>query len=113
MGCTPFATHMVLELLDYPNTEVIGGVVSPIMPRDASPLDRCDAEIATALQAVLTGSLPLEEALLYYRDWCCERKLILAEEVGIPATAFFSGRRKPAARFSATQPLTEGSEGPE
>ena len=89
---------MTLELLDSTPTEVFGGVLSPVMPRDASPLERCNAEIATALGAVLTGSLPLEEALLYYRDWCWERNLILAEQIGIPAATFFSGLREQAAR---------------
>ena len=102
---------MTLELVDCPITEVVGGVLSPVMPGDATPLERCNAEIATALRAVLTGSLPLEEALLYYRDWCCERKLILAEELGIPPAALFSDRRKSAARFSDTPSGTEGREG--
>jgi hypothetical protein len=75
---------MVLEALDYPTTEVVDSVVSPIMPADATPLDRCDAEIATALQAVLTGSLELEEALLYYRDWCSEPTPIVGEQRGLP-----------------------------
>jgi hypothetical protein len=102
---------MILETCDYPNARVVGGVVSPIMPGDASPLERCDAEIATALQAVLTGSLPLEEALLYYADWCWERRLILAEQVGVPPAAFLSGRRKQDARISDAQRLTEGAGG--
>lgn len=99
---------MTLDVVYCPITEIVGGVVSPVMPGDATPLERCNAEIATALQAVLSGSLRLEEALLYYWDWCWERKLILAEQVGIPPAIFFSGRRKPAARLSNTHHRTEG-----
>jgi hypothetical protein len=60
-----------------PNTRTDHSVISPVLPAGASPLQQCNAEIATALAAVLTGTLPLEQALLYYRDWCLERHLIL------------------------------------
>jgi hypothetical protein len=61
-----------------PTVIIIHGVISPFLPPDASPLQHCEAEIATALAAVLTGSLPLEQALLYYCDWCLERRLIIS-----------------------------------
>lgn len=59
------------------NTRIDHGVLSPILPAGVSPLQQCNAESATALAAVLTGTLPLEQALFYYRDWCLERRLIL------------------------------------
>jgi hypothetical protein len=40
-------------------------------------LGRCDREIAAALKALSTGSVPIAEALLWYTDWCRERELIL------------------------------------
>jgi len=95
--CTPTDTVMTpITHQPDPPIEQIGGVLSPIIPRDATPLERCDAEIATALRAVLYGLLPLDEALLYYRDWYWERKLILAELAGTAPPAVFSARRAPA-----------------
>ena len=44
----------------------------------AEDLMRCDREIATALEALLTGSIPILDALLWYTDWCWERELLLA-----------------------------------
>jgi len=44
----------------------------------AEALMRCDREIATALDALLTGSIPIHDALLWYTDWCWERELLLA-----------------------------------
>jgi hypothetical protein len=43
----------------------------------ALELERCDREIAAALRALLNGSVPIVEALLWYTDWCRERELIL------------------------------------
>lgn len=43
----------------------------------AEDLDRCDREIAAAMKALLTGSVPIVDALLWYTDWCWERELIL------------------------------------
>lgn len=40
-------------------------------------LEHCDREIATAMAALLTGSAPIVDALLWYTDWCRERELIL------------------------------------
>jgi hypothetical protein len=40
-------------------------------------LERCDREIAAAMKALLTGSAPIVDALLWYTDWCRERELIL------------------------------------
>ena len=40
-------------------------------------LERCDREIAAAMDALLTGSVPIGDALLWYADWCRERELIL------------------------------------
>jgi hypothetical protein len=40
-------------------------------------LERCDREIAAAMDALLTGSVPIDDALLWYTDWCRERELIL------------------------------------
>jgi hypothetical protein len=57
-------------------------VLSPHLPAEASPIERCDAEIACALDAILTGSRPLDDALLYWTDWNWERKLLLAEQAG-------------------------------
>jgi len=49
-------------------------------------LMRCDREIAAALDALLTGSLPILDALLWYTDWYRERELLLAgpEEISGP-----------------------------
>ena len=44
----------------------------------AEALMRCDREIATALDALLTGSIPILDAILWYTDWCWERELLLA-----------------------------------
>ena len=44
----------------------------------AEALMRCDREIATALDALLTGSIPVLDAMLLYTDWCWERELLLA-----------------------------------
>lgn len=51
----------------------------------ALALERCDREIADALRALLNGSVPIVEALLWYTVWCRERELILlaADEAGI------------------------------
>jgi len=51
----------------------------------AGDLDRCDGEIAAAMKALLTGSVPIVDALLWYTDWCRERELILlaSDETGI------------------------------
>jgi hypothetical protein len=43
----------------------------------AEELERCDREIAAAMKALLAGSAPIVDALLWYTDWCRERKLIL------------------------------------
>jgi hypothetical protein len=43
----------------------------------AKELERCDREIAAAMEALLTGSAPVDDALLWYTDWCRERELIL------------------------------------
>jgi len=43
----------------------------------AEELERCDREIAAAMDALLTGSAPIVDALLWYTDWCRERELIL------------------------------------
>ena len=40
-------------------------------------LERCDREIAAAMKALLTGSAPVVDALLWYTDWWRERELIL------------------------------------
>jgi hypothetical protein len=39
-------------------------------------LARCDREIAAARKALLTGSVPSLDALLWYTDWCRERELL-------------------------------------
>jgi hypothetical protein len=39
-------------------------------------LARCDREIAAARKALLTGSVPLRDALLWYIDWCREREFL-------------------------------------
>jgi len=41
--------------------------------KSAKNLERCDREIAAAMEALLTGSAPIVEALLWYTDWCRER----------------------------------------
>jgi len=46
-------------------------------PKLAEDLERCDREIAAAIEALLTGSAPIVDALLWYTDWCRERELIL------------------------------------
>ena len=74
-----------------PTTTIIHGVISPSLPAKASPLWRCDAEIATGLTAVITGTLPLQQALLYYCDWCRERLFILS------ASTRLTDQPKPAA----------------
>lgn len=38
---------------------------------------RCDQEITAAREALLTGSIPLLDALLWYCDWHRERELLL------------------------------------
>ncbi len=43
----------------------------------AMELERCDREMAAAMKALLTGSVPIIDALLWYTDWCRERELIL------------------------------------
>jgi hypothetical protein len=87
-----------------PLTEVVGGVLSPIPGSNSSALERCEAEIATALSAILTGSLPLEEALLYYTDWCTERDVLLAQAAGLPCP-FAERWRRPACQDAcATRP---------
>jgi hypothetical protein len=43
----------------------------------AEDLERCDREIGAAMKALLTGSVPIVDALLWYTDWCRERQLIL------------------------------------
>jgi hypothetical protein len=43
----------------------------------AKDLERCDREMAAAMEALLTGSAPVDDALLWYTDWCRERELIL------------------------------------
>jgi hypothetical protein len=43
----------------------------------AKDLERCDREMAAAMKALLTGSAPVDDALLWYTDWCRERELIL------------------------------------
>jgi hypothetical protein len=45
--------------------------------RLAEELRRCEREIAAAMNALLTGSVPIVDALLWYTDWCRERELIL------------------------------------
>jgi hypothetical protein len=40
-------------------------------------LERGDREIAAAMKALLTGSAPIVDALLWYTDWYRERELIL------------------------------------
>lgn len=44
----------------------------------AEDLERCDREIGAAMKALLTGSVPIVDALLWYTDWCRERQLITA-----------------------------------
>jgi hypothetical protein len=39
-------------------------------------LAHCDREIAAAREALLAGSAPLLDALLWYTDWCWERELL-------------------------------------
>ncbi len=51
----------------------------------ADELARCDREIAAALEALLTGSIPVTDAVLWYTDWCCERELLLVGSEGIQA----------------------------
>ena len=51
----------------------------------AYDLMRCDREIATALDALLIGSIPILDALLWYTDWCRERELLLAGSEEISA----------------------------
>src|SRR5690348_9751987 len=46
-------------------------------PARLAELSRCDREIAAAMNALLTGSVPIVDALLRYNDWCRERELIL------------------------------------
>ncbi len=43
----------------------------------AGELERCGREIAAAMKALLTGSAPIVDALLWYTGWCRERELIL------------------------------------
>ncbi len=43
----------------------------------AEELEHCDREIAAAMDALLTGSAPIIDALLWYTDWCRESELIL------------------------------------
>ena len=43
----------------------------------AEDLERRDRDIATAIEALVTGSAPIVDALLWYTDWCRERELIL------------------------------------
>jgi hypothetical protein len=69
-----------VELQRNGNIEALLGHPEP--SRDARTklaveLERCDREIAAALKALLTGSVPITEALLWYTDWCRERELIL------------------------------------
>jgi hypothetical protein len=54
----------------------------------AEDLERCDREIAAAMKALLTGSAPIVDALLWYTDWCRERELVLlaAEEAEVVRT---------------------------
>lgn len=85
-----------------PTVIIIHGVISPILPPDASPLLHCEAEIAAALAAVLSGSLPLEQALLYYRDWCLERRLIISAT----ATAARHLRHQAHNLSTGTTPMT-------
>ena len=85
-----------------PTVIIIHGVISPILPPNASPLQHCEDEIATALAAVLTGSLPLEQALLYYCDWCLERRLIISAT----ATAARHPRHQAPNLSTATTPMT-------
>ena len=77
-----------VELQRNGSTEVLLANAGP--SRDAPTklaleLERCDREIAAALQALLNGSVPIVEALLWYTDWCRERELILlaSDEAGI------------------------------
>jgi hypothetical protein len=53
--------------------------------RLALALERCDREIAASLRALLNGSVPIVEALLWYTDWCRERELIIlaSDKAGI------------------------------
>jgi hypothetical protein len=100
---------MSLSPPDIPTTVNPQGVLSPVLGPEVSVLDRCEAEIAIALSAVLTGALPLAEALLYYHDWCLERELeLLFGDTGEPESP--CGRHRPAWR-----PLEnlESSRGPE
>jgi hypothetical protein len=46
-------------------------------PKLAEDLERCDREIAAAIEVLLMGSVPIVDALLWYTDWCRERELIL------------------------------------
>jgi len=47
----------------------------------AEDLERCDREIAAARKALLTGSVPFLDALLWYTDWCRERDLLQTEHL--------------------------------
>jgi hypothetical protein len=47
-------------------------------------LGRCDREIAAEGEALLTGSAPILDALLWYTDWCHERELLL-HRLGVDA----------------------------
>jgi hypothetical protein len=72
-------------------TVTVHGVLSPVLPSGTSPISRCDAESAVALHAIMTGTLPLTDALLYYSDWCLERTLLVAEQRGFsPAHVLIS-----------------------
>ena len=53
----------------------------------AGELERCDREIAAAIEVLVTGSVPIGDALLWYTDWCRERELILASEEAQETTA--------------------------
>jgi hypothetical protein len=45
--------------------------------RGMEDLERCDREIAAAMEALLICSVPIVDALLWYTDWCRERELIV------------------------------------
>ena len=99
-GCTPFSSCMTLELLDSTPTEVFGGVLSPVMSRDASPLERCNAEIATAprlCRVARVGHTPSDEFSGGHRDSspCAAAALYRAamrERIAAGLSACFSKR---------------------
>jgi hypothetical protein len=77
---------------------VDAGTSRDVPTKLAVELGRCDREIAAALKALLTGSVPIAEALLWYTDWYRERELILLPRVRLKQVVDLTDLRRPDRR---------------